>query len=139
MMSKPQVKPRSCSIFCCASTDAFVVIRALWFDLVEMRKSCASEASATVMMVVATSVSISEKPPSLLKLDFAKCVHRDVSRLAFSAHRDRGARRGQGRPGVANACIHMDAAVGPELQRGKRRERRLRLEPSERAVVVRTS
>ena len=59
------------------------------------------------MMVVATSVSTSEKPRSLLKLDFAKGVHRDVSRLALSAHRDRGARRGDvghGLPAPASAC-----------------------------------
>src|SRR5438132_800798 len=89
-VSNPHVSARSCSIFCCARTDAKVVFFALALRLVDSTNNCASEATATTMMLVAIKTSSSEKPlASAVHLDFAKAIHRDVFRLSLARQRQR--------------------------------------------------
>ena len=72
-----------------------VVTFALLFARVATANSCASAASATDRIVIAITVSMSEKPVlpgfSAIHLDFAKAIHHNVFRLGFPAQRDRGA------------------------------------------------
>src|SRR5476649_456167 len=72
-VSKPHVSPRSCSIFCRASSDAKVVCFALALARVATPKSCASPARANVKTDVATSTSRIEKP-SLLRMRYGSAT-----------------------------------------------------------------
>src|SRR5207302_8866720 len=79
-VSKPQVRLRSCSIFCSARIWVKVPLRAMLFERVAMANSCASDVSATARIVAATITSTSEKPAEseLLNLYFANAIHHDV-------------------------------------------------------------
>src|SRR5688572_5611130 len=76
-MSNPHVRPRSCSIFCCASRAAYVLLRDEKLFRVDSANNCASDTSDTERTTIAASTSMSENPDSLLQRDFAKAIHRD--------------------------------------------------------------
>src|SRR5436190_12561350 len=78
-MSNPQLRPRSCSIFCSARIAVDVEYRAPWLVRVEMANSDASATRATTSSPTATITSTSEKPDSLLQLDFANAIHLDLT------------------------------------------------------------
>src|SRR5258708_25554851 len=123
-LSKPHVRPRSCSIFCCASTAANVVVLALAFVRVESVNSCASDATPTTRIDVAINTSSSEKPRSppaprgsrlAVHLYFANAIHHDVLRSALASQRDRHAGRPDTRPRIAGTRVGVHRTVGPEL------------------------
>ncbi len=77
IVSKPHVRPRSCSIFCCARITVNVFERAATVLRVEIANSCASDTRPTQSSSEAIITSASEKPVSSVKRDLAKAVHSD--------------------------------------------------------------
>ena len=76
MMSKPHVRPRSCSIFCSASTATNVPVRADVFSAIEIANICPRTATAPASSPAATIVSTSEKPDSdSAGCEFCQAVH----------------------------------------------------------------
>src|SRR5687767_1862072 len=88
---------------------------------VDRPNSCARVTSAVASSPRAIIVSASEKPASLLnERDFSKSVHRDGFDQRALDERDCRASGGYDRPGCAAPVVLVHAAVGPELQRGRR-------------------
>lgn len=76
--SNRHVRARSCSIFCCASTDPVVTARALRFALEASIESWARAPTPTLRTVTATSVSSRENPASV-SMAKRKCKQKSMS------------------------------------------------------------